>query len=512
MKFKAIAVAALSLAFGSLLVQCSTGTAPAPAPAQITCGQLKLGEFKRTTCDDGDTQVEVCTDKGLKVVQECEGGISRGEEPVSFIDLDYIDRYTFLDVTDPENVDDAGDFLYLITAHKFDEGLTDQTDTEAAIQKTINSISLERDLLKAEAIDPQKTIWRVNLDDLGINAAELAKIVAADQVKLVSNTTKGKLVRQAVGRDSVLFHFENFSDIVHQAPIYYDLLDVGNNINQLFAQTGVDFAGDLAGLDAQFGCFTGSRISAGQGDRMVGRFDADDGPFYITFDPLALGGDQTRNCFVNPLLAATGSKRVFNFAASEVIFSLSNGMQGYALFNNQGVLQNAAPINIVRDTDSPVDSEINNSVDCQRCHASSILAFNDQIREHVRSNASEFNAVDQQRIFELYVPNKGKGGWEETQKKDIKFFQDVLTKAGVDPKKTDPINEFRDPFKLEWDVERAAAFVLLTPDQLKEAINSSAVARQQVGQLLSGGRVSSDAFIAVIPQLKVDARLFEDPL
>lgn len=459
-----------------------------------------------------------------------QGGGGGGAQ--DFADLDYIENAMLNDLT----AADAGDrenYRYLIAAHKLNEGESNLAATEQAINKTINSISLDRDIFKAVAVDPKKVVWRIDIDELDINANEWKLIEAADTVKIQSKTSRGELISALTKASTPWFHFESFSDITQKAEVYHALLDIPPTFAQFAANQGVDFAGDLKDGEATVGCFEGSSIGAALGDRMVAHFDSRDGDFWITFDPLALNGDQTRNCFKNPLLAATGSQRTFNFAASEVIFTLPNGMPGYALFaaggsnqdvrNNQGQIvrrrdlapnarANAAPLTIVADNQAPVGvgPEIKNAVSCHRCHAGGILPFRDQVRSAVQQSASEFNAQDFELILETF---KAQREIDETIKESNDGFQGALRKAGVDIAARDPINQFRDPFKLGWNLKRASSFLFLTEQQMQQAINQSQTARAELAPLLApGGSVNADVFLATLPALIRDARLFEDPL
>lgn len=469
-------------------------------------------------------------DGGAKRTCDQGGGNTQG-----FIDLNYIEGSILADLT-AADADDRVNYRYLVAAHKWDEGERDLAEITAAVNKTINSISLERQLFKAVPVDRAGVVFRIDIDELDINAAEWALIAQADKVKIVSNTSTGKLIRQLVGSDqggvavTPWFHHDNFVDIVTTANVYHALVDIPATFAQFQNLVGFDFADDLKNGDAVLSCFNGSRISSSQSNRMVGLWDGKDGTVAVSFDPLALAGNNQRNCFQNPLFGATGSQRNFLFAASESFHVLPNGLMASSLWaaggdvvdvrNNQGQVirraslapdarQNAAPLAIVRDTDSPLTSEILNSVSCFRCHSAGLIPYRDEVRTHVQQNAAEFNANDFERILELYSPQS------EVNEKINEFnadYADVLKRLGVDPTKRDPMNAVRDVLRLDWNVERAAAFLFLSPDQLKQAINSSATARAQIGQLATGGLVTFDQFVTTLPALIRDARLFEDEI
>lgn len=74
-----------------------------------------------------------------------------------------------------------------------------------------------------------------------------------------------------------------------------------------------------------------------------------------------------------------------NFDASEQIFSLPNELQGYALFNNKGIRQDAVPDDIASSNQhSHHDGRILAGVSCTICHNVGILPFRSVIRDIVK--------------------------------------------------------------------------------------------------------------------------------
>jgi hypothetical protein len=385
------------------------------------------------------------------------------------------------------------------------------------------------------AVDADKTVFRIDLDELGISPQEWVAIAKADPVKIVSNTSRGKLLRTLLKKDVTFFHFDNFNDIVLSAPVYHALTDVPPNFAQFTQKLGVDFAGDLKDGEALISCINGSSISASRGNRMIASFSSDEleeSGFYVTFDPVALGGNQQRNCFQNPLLAQTGSQRNFEFNASESINLGRNNMLFFGLWAASGnsvdvrqgnqiiranrapnLRQDFAPLDIVADNVAPVGvgPTIRNASSCFRCHNAGLLPYRDELRSHVQQNAAEFNAADFERVLDLYEPQREV---DEHLKATNAAYARALQDLGINPTDRDPINEFGDQFKLDWTLKQAASFFFLSEQDFCQAVNQSAQARAQIGNLCSGdgAKVTQEIFLATAPQLIKDARLFEDPI
>lgn len=467
-----------------------------PKPPAAALPPLEKGLFK------------AWKEAGLKEKAECLTGGPVPTPPSGFVSLDWIETMILNDLTklDP---DDREDYRYLVSAHRLNAGAdpSEMAAFEHAANKAVHSISLERDAYPIQKV--AEGVYRVDAEELGIDAANWLKIEAADKLQVESFTSKGQIIKGLVGGGVHLpwVHVDNFADVVMgDATLYYDLLEIPGTFDQLAALQGVDFAGDLANFDARLVGLPDSPLAPH--NRLMSRHDSDEGYFWTTFDTGALDVAE-KNLFEFPLLADTGTATPFVFVASEVIYTLPNGLQGYALFNAAGIRQDKAPVDVVRDFSSPVSAEIQNSISCHRCHNSGILPREDAIRAHVTANAAQFQRADVDRVQQLYRPA---GEVAAMFAGDNAEFGAALARIDVKPSDPDPINVTNDRFQLGWDVKKTAAFVFLSEADFKECVNGSAVGRVQAGQLLTGGSITYDQFIAVLPALKVDCRLFQDPL
>lgn len=509
-----VVVIVIGVAFG-LFRACAPQAKKAEIPS---CGTLPIGERVESACNGQDAKkIQVCTARGLETVTECPVPDGDGDDdddaPRAFVDFAATESLALGDATNPKfDADDQKKLRWLALTHKYNEG-ADIVEAERAANKTMLSVSTERDIFKAVPVPGSNgTLLQIDIGELGIDSKDWDLIEANLSEPIISKTAKGRVLQQLTGTEVPIVLFDDFADTVFKAPVYHALTNVPATINQFFQQIGVNFAGDLAAReDVQFACFPGSAISASNGTRLVVRFESDDGWMYITFDPLALNGNATRSCQVNPLLAQTGSQRLFNFAASEILYTLPNGAIGSALFDAQGKRQDAAPLNIVADNVAPVGvgPEIKNGISCVRCHSAGILPFADQVRDSLRQNAFGFNAADQQRILELYPP---KAEMDRIIADDRADFADRMRQIGIESVDVDPINEFRDPMLLNQDCARAAARFWLTCDELKTAIQQDVVVAAKLGSLLSGGTVTRDVLIDARNQLIAAGRIFEDPI
>ena len=231
----------------------------------------------------------------------------------------------------------------------------------------------------------------------------------------------------------------------------------------------------------------------------------------VAADALSLSGKNTKDLFTFPLLLGTGgnSQANYTFDASETIWQLPNGLQGYALWDGVGNRVNFADPNIVIDTATPLGNKIiNNANSCSRCHNQGLIPFIDQVRAHVNANAAQFIANDVQLVNAVY---RGAAANAAIFTVDNRQYGNALTKLGISPG-PDPMNVVTDRFLQNWDISQAAGFLFLTPGEFTQALNTSPVAKAALGTLLNGGSVTFTQFTGVLQQLIADARLFQDPL
>lgn len=400
---------------------------------------------------------------------------------------------------------------YLVASHRYNLG-EDPPSAKDAVDKALNAVvRRSRDITLTSYVDEKKTIYRVDLRSYELSRTDWLRIEAKDPFDLASNTDKGRVLRLLTATRKPWLHFDNFVDVINfNSEIYYDFLNIPLSFQSLADELGVSYAVDLFNLDATLLGHNDSPIT-NQKNRLLSRHDSIDGYFWVTYDTKALGGIPQRNLYEFPLLKETGSKREFDFAAGEVIFSLPNGLQGYALFDDKGRRQDVAPLDIVRDVVSPVAPapEIKNAISCHRCHSQGIIPARDEIRAHVLDNASEFDTADVERVKALY---KSQTSLNALFNIDNKRFKEAAQKLGLNIAQADPINRERDELRLNWTDEKVAAFLFLKVSDFRQLLDSSDEAKAQVGQLLSGGSISFDQLVQVMPVFIKDFRLFEDPI
>lgn len=431
-------------------------------------------------------------DDGLIPDKECQAQVS-----APALDIDYIETEILADLSRVERGDQP--FVRYLVG--------DGSETaKQAVDKLLNSLDSEsRTINLSSVVDQKKKIFRFDLRTYELGRFNWLQIEAKDRINLVSKTNKGKTLQTLVITRKPWLHVQTFIETVtNESNIYYDAVKAPFHFLDLAQQLGVDYNQDLQDLKATLIGTNQSPLTT-QKNRLLSRHDSEDGFFWTTYD-IAPGGD---NLFNNPLLEGTRSKRVFRFAASEVIYSLPNGLMGFALFDAKGNRQNEAPVDVVRDYQSQVFPApvIVNPVSCFRCHGGGILESKDEVRQHVVANGSEFDVEDIERVKSLYKRDESN---RVIFKVDNKLYASALEKLGIPKDSPDPINIVRDDFRLNWDSAKIADFLFLSEEKFLERLNQSDILREQIGQLLTGGNVTFDQLVEVLPVVVKEFRLFEE--
>lgn len=422
------------------------------------------------------------------------------------IDLDDVESSILQDLDSQPSASQL-ESRYLIISNKSNEKALPSVLSQFShgVSKASNSISFARDIVLPVSVDEFSTVFRIFLKDLKLAAADWALIEAGDPLNFESFTNKGALIKQLTGARKPWLIIDSFAFTSNQAPTYYALRKLPAKEQELFVQLGVDVNQELADFTALFLGFANSPISLNK-NRLLTRFDSNDGAIFITFDTDNRLVSEDRNLFSHPLLKSASGKANFVSDASELIFSLPNQLHGYYLSNAKGDRQNAAPLTVVSDNVSPFSPEIKSSLSCLRCHNAGYIPAKDEIRAHVIENAVTFS-LDDVEFVELFYREP-----ESVFKSDNAKYAIALSQMGISASDVDPINLVADNLRRNQDAKSVAALLLLTEDEFLEGLSRSAEGREQVGSLLTGGTITFQQLIASLPILIRDLRLFQNPL
>jgi len=372
---------------------------------------------------------------------------------------------------------------YFSLAHLYNAGIPDaelEVYTES-LSKLINSLSWRREITSPAAIEPSRSVYRIDLRDYDWTADTWNEILAAYPYAM--RTEESQLINQISGSEAPYVRADWFAANASVAPLYYDILGLPRTVQELERLLAVDVARDLG--EEKNVARAGLRSSGvSQNNRVLERHSTASGAYWKSFDFKSNLDNQ--NIFKDPIR--------FTPSGGEIIFSLPNGMQAYFLADALSRRLDEAPITIVSDRNNPDDPVIRNGRSCMSCHYGGIKAFQDDMRPIVsRMAIGEF---DRDKALALYRPQSDLDRLVDT---DSRRFEEALARARVRPAgsaQTESINALGRRFLADVSEAQAAAETGLEEPEFRARVRGSArLISLGYGQLLvPGGAIKRDAW------------------
>ena len=360
--------------------------------------------------------------------------------------------------------------------------------------KLLNSLSKYSDVLKLETVDPEKTILRINLTDLGWDAETWERLVSYypyavrpinGQYDTLSNATHTKVP---------FIRGDWFAFTASRDPVYSDILDLPDTFQALERVLGVDTSANIAGSKIKRAGVQRSGVS--KNNRLVERHQMATGAFWTSYDFASNNGKS--NLFENPL--GPGGEYGFEADGGETIFSLPNGFQGYYLSTGLGKKLSKGPTSIVQDLSSR-DLAVTNAISCMGCHNQGIRNVTDEVGLSAGANKS-FPLEVREKVKALYPPPSDMDGVIAA---DRKRFTDAMLRAGLDPNLdlngVEMINALS--ARYEWDVnlQEAAAEFGVTPEEMKDGMIASGGMGKSIALRLEQGMIPRDQFETIYSEV-----------
>ena len=384
---------------------------------------------------------------------------------------------------------------YFSLAHLYNLGLSaDELQTyRNALAKLLNSLSWHPRITLPKPVDAAGTVLRIDLRDFMWDANLWNRLVSEYPYAVLHDTAVARAaVVNAAARVPVV-RADWFIATASRPPLYYELLQIPGNANELERQLRVDVTQNIQQERVARAGFNGSGVS--KNNRVLERHDSVHGAYWRTYDFEAVPQNlierdlllpDRRNLFAYPL-GPGSTESTFQHAGGEIIFNLPNGLQGYMLVNAVNNRIDKGPTAIVSDPRRP-DRAVEVGVSCMACHVPGIIQKGDQIRDHVARNRKHFSRQDAELIRALYVPAEK---MKKLMDEDGERYRRALAKTGNRVSNFEPVSTLTLRFEADVDLPTAAAEVGLRPKEfLARVLRDETVARNLGGLKVSGGTVS----------------------
>ena len=291
---------------------------------------------------------------------------------------------------------------YFTLTHLYNAGETAEARHayQRALSKLVNSLSWGREVINPQPIDPEETIFYVDLRDyeweLEPNRWTQIEAMYPYSVEFTAPTQtalREKLtnLRQDMKCDVPFVHVDWFLATASLPPLYHDILDLPLTDRELEAELDVNVVENIrnaAGRRVWRAGFSDSGVS--NHNRVVERHLSRHGAYWKSYD--FAGSIGTQHIFTHPLS--------FTHDGGEIIFNLPNGLQAYYLADAGGNRLDEAPISIVSNP-AASDPTVRNGLSCIGCHTEGMKEFEDRVRAIVEQNPNP--PYDKAQALRLYT-------------------------------------------------------------------------------------------------------------
>jgi len=378
---------------------------------------------------------------------------------------------------------DARFLRYLTLSNRFNSGCNGpalEADRQA-LTKLVNMLSLSSAATAPLAIDPERTIYRLDERNyrwnrsITVNGQTFADLweaaIAANPFAVEFTGTSADSAKAAAGTTVPVMFADSFLDTTATGDLYYASIGVtaGGSIDTFIAtELGIDVASDLA---------NGTQIRAGTTKSRVLRQDvlvqgdargAGQGRLWQSFsvDPNLSAG-----IFAAPLGLQGGSR--------EAIFSLPNGMMAFLIADATG--------NIALASDVLVDAQQNDlraiaSVSCSSCHADGLISVIDEVAPATLPNVAALG-LDSNQVQQLQDVYRAPAEFSQAITSDNLTYQAALGLLQLPTMGADPVAAAFSRFDRDLSLSDAAGDLGVTPARLRANLNLLAPALAVLGTL-----------------------------
>jgi tetratricopeptide (TPR) repeat protein/mono/diheme cytochrome c family protein len=388
---------------------------------------------------------------------------------------------------------------YFTITHLYNAGFSeDELETyRHGLSKLINSLSWETAIAKPQAIDPARTIFRIDLRDYRWSRRTWQRLLDEYPYGVLLSSAEFRAVQATTECELPYVRADWFVHAASRPPLYHALLRLPETEAELLALLKIDGDGDIQAQRVVRAGFNSSGVS--RNNRLIERHATAFGAYWKSYD--FAGNAGRKNLFAHPL-GPGNDESSFRQDGGEIIFHLPNGLLAFLLVNGQGRRLDEGPVQIVSVKSKP-DPRVINGISCMFCHSRGLIDKADQIRGHVLKNPQAFPDIDIKTVLALYPEEKR---FSASLAEDTERFQRAVQGTGAKLGGTDPIVALSERFESELDLTLAAAEVgpgdLRPSLKLLGAFQLSPRLAQRLGALKTeGGTVQRQVFVECFEEL-----------
>lgn len=353
----------------------------------------------------------------------------------------------------------------------------------------VNSLSWGLKPVTLEPVDDTGTILKLDLRDIGWDAARWSRLVSEDPYK-------GNSDRSTSGGGAVAYRVRAdwFAAAAMKGPLYYDLLGLPDRQSTLLSSLRIDESVSIAQARVRRIGLKTSKVA--RGSRLLQRVPFANGSFWTSYEYAPTPGRV--DVFDAP--SGPGVRGAAKPDATLSMFSLPSGFSAFYVANGEGVRMTDIPASVLRDDAHP-SRRVTVGSGCMACHAFGTRPAVDELRERTLGDTAIPRDI-RERIAALH------GTSEEMQRlfaEDENRIAGAFAEAGLVPgTRTGGLDELTALITVyERDVSRGglAAELGVPADALEEAAaranGAAADLLQRVQHAVVSRREVEHAFVAL---------------
>lgn len=392
-----------------------------------------------------------------------------------------------------------------------------------AFRKVINSLSKADRIVKPEVLDPERLIYRINLDDYKISPALFDKIVgdfnpyapsfvnvSGADAQTKANTSNHAFLKNATQSSQYLLRMDWFVASAALPELYSRFINLAANQFALEKELGIDVKSNIENGRVIRSGFKNSNVSSQ--NRVIERHtQANKQAYWVSYD--FASNEALGNIFKSPLGPENiyPSDNAFKHDGGEIIYTLPNGLFAYYLSNAAGTQIDKGPLNIVKQLEAPAQflTAIVNGISCMNCHNAGYLYKKDEIRPFVIANKATLPKGEFDEVLKLYPEE---AVYKAAFDRDNEVYFKALAEAGIDPSKPDPLNLAYRYYNRALTRNDLREELGITDTELDRLLSREPFRSQWTGLQTSGGFLKREEFNLIYAEALKQAKKTTIPI
>ena len=431
--------------------------------------------------------------------------------PRQFIGLETVLKFVLNDLeSQPE---DRRPFLrYLTLANLYNIRATDgpiESDARmetyrAAVMKLVNCLSTSARITVPTAVDPARTLFRLDLRDYEMTPQTWEDMVSCYPYGIVGASPRLENRIQAITHSlQACLRADWFVFAASQPPLYDDILHLPSTERELERKLGLDTLADLRAFRAIRAVILTSGVSFS--NRLIERHEIGSYPggYWKSYDFNRDHSGERQNLSLAPLGPIEAGltqdlEHAFVHDSSEIMFQLPNGLIGGYLSKADGSRLDRAPVEILQDKTHTVrdDSAVINGISCIVCHSD---GFKTPAGQGPTSVENKLGDSEERTAIERLYPAPSL--LQATIKADADRFQRALNEATPGYTGEEPVHVLYQRFLVDIVAEQFSTEFWKNEENMADAFDKGTDPTLHVlaSKMKSGLPLARDAFQRTFP-------------